>query len=331
MKKWRVEKMPSEKSEHPKEKSALHPRNRHRERYDFKILIDSYHALRPFVKLNDYGDESIDFFDPIAVQHLNKALLKHFYKIDYWDLPKNYLSPPIPGRADYIHYVADVLAVENNDTIPRGDLINCLDIGVGANCIYPVIGAIEYGWSFVGADTDPISIESATRIVEMNPALRRIALRLQTNPKMIFEGIIQPGEYFDLTICNPPFHASAAAAEAGTLRKLSNLKRKKMTKAVLNFGGKNNELWCEGGEETFVADMIRESKQFGNSCLWFTTLISKQSSLDTTLQLIKKAGAAGVKTIPMSQGNKSSRIAAWTFLGPEQRKNWVNARWKPVD
>lgn len=324
--------MPSEKKEHPKEKTALHPRNRHRERYDFKNLIGSYPELRPFVKLNDYGDESIDFFDPIAVKNLNRALLKHFYKIDFWDIPQNYLCPPIPGRADYIHYVADLLAIENKNVVPRGHQINCLDVGVGANCIYPIIGTKEYDWSFVGADIDPAAIASARNIVEMNPGLKgRIGLRLQPHPKQIFEGVIQEGEYFDLTVCNPPFHASAADAQSGTLRKLSNLKRKKITKPALNFGGRSNELWCVGGEERFVADMIRESKRFSASCLWFTTLISKQSNLKAALQALKNVHAAEVKVIPMSQGNKTSRIIAWTFLNPDQKKKLVDLRWKLPD
>jgi 23S rRNA (adenine1618-N6)-methyltransferase len=320
--------MPSKKKEHPKEKSELHPRNKHRERYDFKALVKSNPELKAFVKVNQYDDESIDFFDPVAVKNLNKALLKHFYNIDFWDIPKNYLCPPIPGRADYLHYVADLLALDNNHTIPRGPHVNCLDVGVGANCIYPIIGTREYGWSFVGADVDALSIASATKIVKENPVLNaQIELRSQPNPRRVFQGIIKEGEYFDVTICNPPFHASAAEAQAGTLRKLSNLKRKKITKPVLNFAGKSNELWCEGGEERFVTDMIRESKLFGNSCLWFTTLISKQYNLKSALDTINDVGAAEVKTIPMSQGNKSSRIVAWTFHAPEKRIEWVS-QWK---
>jgi 23S rRNA (adenine1618-N6)-methyltransferase len=324
--------MPSEKKEHPKEKVQLHPRNRHRERYDFKTLIHSYPELRAHVKINDYGDESIDFFDPIAVMHLNRALLKHFYRIDFWGIPKDYLCPPIPGRADYVHYVADVLGAENNNIIPRGLQIKCLDIGVGANSIYPIIGTTEYGWSFVGADIDSVAIASAKKIVEMNEALHeRMELRLQSNSKYIFQGIIKQHEYFDVTICNPPFHASAEEAKAGTLRKLSNLKGKKMVKPVLNFGGKSSELWCEGGEERFVADMIRESRIFGKSCLWFTTLISKQSNVNVALKAIKNIGATEMKTISMSQGNKSSRIIGWTFLNAKQRREWARSRWAPAD
>ena len=213
------------KKTHPKEKSKLHPRNKHRERYNFKQLIGSFPELAQFVSLNEYKDESIDFFNPEAVKALNTALLKHFYKIDFWDVPQDYLCPPIPGRADYIHHIADLLADSNNGIIPKGDKIKCLDIGVGASCIYPIIGNREYGWSFIGSDTDPIAIKSANTIINANPILKgKIELRLQDNNRDIFKGIIKEDERIDLSICNPPFHSSLKDAQAGTIRKLSNLK-----------------------------------------------------------------------------------------------------------
>ena len=296
-------------------KAKLHPRNKHRERYDFKQLIDSCPELAPFVKLNDYNDESIDFFNPTAVKMLNKALLKHFYKIDYWNIPENYLCPPIPGRADYIHHVADLLGSKNKGKTSTGNQIKCMDIGVGASCVYPIIGVKEYGWSFTGSEIDPVAIESANKIIELNSSLKgMIKIRLQPNPASIFQGIIQKGEHFNLSICNPPFHTSMEEAQSGTLRKLSNLKRKKITKPILNFGGQNNELWCEGGEKRFVQNMIRQSKQFAASCDWFSTLISKQANLKSIYQTLKKVEAVEVETIPMGQGNKISRIVAWTFF-----------------
>jgi len=315
------------KKEHPKEKTELHSRNRHRERYDFKQLIESCPELAPFVLLNSYNDESIDFFDPEAVKMLNKALLKHYYCISHWDIPKNYLCPPIPGRADYIHHIADVLGSSNKGKIPTGSQIRCLDIGVGANCIYPIIGNKEYGWSFIGSEIDTVAIESANRIIEGNPLLKgKIEIRLQRNPQDIFTGIIQKDELFDLTICNPPFHASLAEAQSGTLRKLTNLSHKKITKPILNFGGQNNELWCEGGEERFVKEMIFQSKQFSASCLWFSTLLSKTSSLKGVEEALKRTEAVEVKVIPMGQGNKKSRIVAWTFFAGEQQKKWIKIK-----
>jgi 23S rRNA (adenine1618-N6)-methyltransferase len=317
------------KKVHSKVKSKLHSRNRHRERYDFKQLIASCPELAQFVKLNIYKDESIDFFDPDAVKALNKALLKHYYAIDYWDIPGNYLCPPIPGRADYMHYIADVLCSNNFGKMPIGEKIKCLDIGVGANCVYPIIANKEYGWSFIGSDIDPIAIESAKKIVELNPFLKdKIEIRLQNNPKDIFYGIIQKDEHFDLSICNPPFHKSSAEASSETLRKLNNLSNERIAKPVLNFGGQNNELWCKGGEGKFVKNMIYQSKQFAASCFWFSTLIAKQSHLASVYEALKKVEAIEVRTIPMGQGNKSGRIVAWTFFTSEQKIKWVYARWK---
>ncbi len=321
--------MPENKREHPKEKTRLHPRNRHRERYDFKELIQSCPELESFVKLNIYNEDSIDFFNPEAVKMLNKALLKHYYDIDNWDIPQNYLCPPIPGRADYIHYIADLLCSKNFGKMPRGAKIKCLDIGVGANCVYPIIGNKEYGWSFIGTDIDTVSIENANKIIESNPVLRNVVeLRFQKQPTDIFFGIMRKDERVDVTVCNPPFHASFAEAQSGTIRKLSNLGQKKSTQPILNFGGQSNELWCKGGEEKFVRDMIRQSKLFADSCFWFSTSVSKQSHLKNIYELLKKTEALEVKTIAMGQGNKTSRIVAWTFLNPEQQRKWADERWK---
>ena len=303
-----------EKRNHPTIKAKIHPRNKHRERYDFPSLIKSLPELDSFVKTNKYGDESIDFFNPKAVLTLNKALLKHFYRIDFWEIPENYLVPPIPGRADYIHHIADLLASDNNEEIPKGNDVLCLDIGVGANCIYPIIGHQEYGWSFIASETDSIAFEAAENIIKQNKLEAAIELRLQKNPKYLFKGIIKKEERIDITICNPPFHASAKEAEQASIRKLSNLQKKAVEKAELNFGGKSNELWCPGGEVQFVCDMIYQSKKYADNCLWFTSLVSKESNLNAIYKALKNVNAAEVRTLAMGQGNKVSRIVAWTFF-----------------
>jgi len=320
--------MPDKKKEHPAEKTSLHPRNKHRERYDFKLLIGSCPELAKYVKLNAYNDESIDFANPKAVKWLNKALLKQYYGIEYWDIPTGYLCPPIPGRADYIHHIADLLGSSNNGKIPTGYKVKCMDIGVGASCVFPIIGNKEYGWSFIGSETDPVALESASKILRNNTFLQNdIELRIQENPKNIFHGIMERNEPIDVTICNPPFHSSQEEAQEGTLRKLSSLNHKKITTPTLNFGGQNTELWCEGGEERFVRDMIRQSKQFSSNCFWFTTLISKQSHLQSVYEALENVSATEVRTIPMSQGTKTSRIVAWTFLKPDQQSSWLNTKW----
>lgn len=288
-------------------KTELHPRNRHRAPYDFKQLIKSCPSLSKFVARNNYGNESIDFTDPIAVKTLNKAILKFFYKIT-WDIPEHFLCPPIPGRADYIHYIADLLADHNKGVIPEGKKISVIDIGVGANCIYPLIGHREYGWSFVGTDIDPSAISIAKGIVSQNNLAEVIEIRLQKSPINIFKGVLDDDGQYDVSMCNPPFHASRAEAQAGTQRKWKNLKVH--TKA-LNFGGQSNELWCPGGEVAFIKHMIEESTQV--NCKWFTTLVSKASSLTPIYRALEKTRPKEIRTVEMGQGQKKSRFVAWTF------------------
>jgi 23S rRNA (adenine1618-N6)-methyltransferase len=310
-------------------KQNLHPRSKHRGRYDFEALIYACPALAEFVKKNEYGDDSVDFANPSAVKMLNKALLKHFYHINYWDIPNNYLCPPIPGRADYIHYMADLLSDLNDGALPTGNKITCLDIGIGANCVYPLIGVQEYDWSFIGVDIDAVALSSVNKIIELNPALHgKVETRLQINKNNILSGIFKKDDRIDITICNPPFHASLAEAEAGTHRKITNLSGRKNNKTVLNFGGQYDELIYKGGEKNFAQLMIQESKLFANSCLYFSILISKQENLNSVYDELERLKAADVCTIQMSQGNKVSRFVAWTFLTPRQQEEWKNSRWK---
>ncbi|MFT5252440.1 MAG: 23S rRNA (adenine1618-N6)-methyltransferase [Flavobacteriales bacterium] len=305
------------------EKTNLHPRNQHRYRYDFEFLIKNLPALKPFVFINEHAIETIDFSDPNAVKAVNKSLLASYYNIVNWDIPEYYLCPPIPGRADYIHYLADLIATTNNGIIPKGDTINGLDVGVGANCIYPIIGNAVYGWNFVGTDIDEKAIENCTAIIEQNPQLvDAISLQQQTESRFIFKNIITPEDRFTFTICNPPFHKSLEEATKGTIRKISNLESTKTTKPILNFGGHNAELWCEGGELGFITQMIFESAKYPLQCLWFTTLVSKQSHLSSIYKTLNKVNAATIKTIDMAQGQKTSRIVAWTFLSEKQQKEW---------
>ncbi len=287
------------------EKSGLHPRNRHRSRYDFKSLISVTPKLGEYVRLNEYNDESIDFSNPDAVKALNQALLSFFYGVKFWDIPKNFLCPPIPGRADYIHNIADLFENSKN--------LKGLDIGVGANCVYPLIGKAEYDWEFVGADINPVSIESAQKIITENNLSSQITLRKQTSPSHIFKNIIRPDDKFDFTMCNPPFHSSAEDAVSGSKRKWKNLGKEKTQTVTLNFGGQGAELWCQGGELSFIKLMIEESVLFSKNCQWFTTLVSKKDNLENIYRAMTKVKAHDVRTIEMGQGQKKSRLVAWTF------------------
>ena len=321
---------PSSPAQPPERPSPLHPRNRHQGRYDFPALIRRHPALAAFVILNPYGKKSIDFANPDAVKTLNRALLAEHYGIRHWDIPPGYLCPPIPGRADYLHGLADLLAAEHDGVIPRGAALQVLDIGVGANCIYPLIGQREYGWRFLGADIDPTALASAETIVRANALEETIRLRRQADPAHIFQGLLQADERFELTLCNPPFHATAEDATRGSRRKWRNLGKldPKRKLPLLNFGGQGAELHCPGGEAAFVGRMIAESAQFAGQVYWFSSLISRASNLPAAQAALKRAGACEVRVVPMAQGQKQSRFIAWTFLDLDARRRWREARWK---
>ncbi len=322
-------------------KSGLHDRNAHRGRYDFKKLVTAEPQLQSFVIKNPKGEDSINFSDPKAVKMLNKALLAAHYDIEFWDIPDTYLCPPIPGRADYVHRVAELLDGEVKGKYAHNK-VRALDVGVGANCIYPIVGVTQYGWHYTGSDVDPKSIESAQAIVERNASLNgNIDLLQQTNESNIYRGIIQPNERYDVTTCNPPFHRSAEEAAMGSQRKLDNLKanqRKKGVKVhshqvkahqvkasqpVLNFGGQNTELWCEGGEAVFIRKMANESQAFSAQVLWFTTLISKKDNVRPMRKQLEKLGVKAIRVVEMSQGQKVSRFIAWSYMDKAQRKSWI--------
>ncbi|MCM2336646.1 MAG: RlmF-related methyltransferase, partial [Pseudomonas sp.] len=204
---------------------TLHPRNRHAGRYDFARLVAARPALARYVVDAPGGDATIDFADPAAVRALNQALLAADYGIAHWDLPPGYLCPPVPGRADYVHALADLLAGSNGGAVPRGAAVRALDVGVGANAIYPLVGHREYGWRFVGTDIDATALRAADAIVRANGLAAAIELRHQPRADAVFAGVVQPDERFDVSLCNPPFHASARAAAAGSERKWRNLGR----------------------------------------------------------------------------------------------------------
>lgn len=300
--------------------ATLHPRNQHINGYDFVRLVAESPDLAEFTVSNPVGRTTIDFQDVSSVRMLNRALLKTYYNIGFWNIPANYLCPPIPGRVDYIHYLADLLARDNTLEIPRGRRIKALDIGTGASLVYPLLGQSEYGWHFTGVDVDPDAVKSARKICEINKL--QINLRLQKVPKNIFRGVIEPDDAFHVTMCNPPFHASIAQAQKGTQRKWRNLGKGHSNK--LNFGGQNAELWCPGGEIKFIARMIEQSIEFADQCLWFTSLVSKKDNLESLIKILGKARVADFEIIEMAQGQKTSRFVAWTFVKKGQRSSYLN-------
>ena len=329
--------MSTQQSGQQKAPAKLHPRNIHQGRYKMAALVKTNPALKPFIINSPTGQKTIDFSKDQAVIALNKALLSHYYQVGSWSIPEGFLCPPIPGRADYIHYAADLLTTSNKNRLPKGKNVKVLDVGTGANIVYPIIGHVSYGWHFVASEINDQSFQAAKSNIQNNPCLDgQVKVVKQSNAQQIFKGIIKPSDRFSLTLCNPPFHASAKEAQAGTARKIENLAKHKSQSikkepwhpkknTASNFGGQHSELWCEGGEVAFIRRMIRESKEFKTNVCWFTCLVSKSEHLKAIKKSLKETDAIAVEVVKMAQGQKVSRFVAWSFLTNEQRVSWFDA------
>ena len=281
--------------------ASMHEKNPFLKDYDFFTLTQEYPSLMPFVFVNKYGNQTIRFADQKAVKALNTALLKSHYGIT-WDIPANNLCPPIPGRLDYLLHIADL--------IPKPNL-RLLDIGTGANLIYPILATCHFNWHCTASEVDKAALENAQSIINNNSSLKNIVLRPQKFKTHILEDIIQPDDVFDVVVCNPPFYKNRHEAAQKNKRKLKNLQLE--NEDPQNFGGLSNELWYKGGEVAFVRKMVAESSQFKKQVHWFTALVSQKENVKTIKRAINKTLPTEVKVVEMEQGNKISRFIAWTF------------------
>ncbi|CAE8609194.1 unnamed protein product, partial [Polarella glacialis] len=299
----------------------MHPRNRHKDYLDYKDLAHRQQGLSRFVFTNAWGGSSIDYSDQDALQELTRSLLAEFYNIVGWQIPSGYLCPPVPQRVDYIHVMADLLALPSNDTpgsprLPvRGPGVLGLDIGTGASCIYCLLGAREYGWSFIASDVDQSALANAAAILAQNGLETQVQLRLQRDPSRILRGVLGREETIAFCVCNPPFHESLQYARRSAGSKWRGLGKEDEQGVEKNYQGQATELCCEGGEVGFVTRMAEESSRprFRQACIWFSALLSRESSVEPVKQRLGELGARR-RVFELCQGRNVKWVIAWTFI-----------------
>jgi len=161
----------------------------------------------------------------------------------------------------------------------------------------------------VATDIDFKSLDTAQDIIHDNNLGSKIELRQQPDENNILKGILKHEDSFHAVMCNPPFFKSAEEAQGANKRKNKNLGNN----TVRNFSGNNNELWYVGGEKAFLHNYLYESSLFKEKSKWFTSLVSKKENIVSLQKSSAKLGVIEFKVIPMSQGNKVTRIACWRF------------------
>ena len=285
----------------------MHTKNIHKNGYDLEVLSINNPNLKPFVILKN-DKHTIDFSNPKAVRELNSALLKTYYNIAFWHFPEQNLTPAIPSRAEYIHLINDLI-----QTSKITEKVNVLDIGTGANCIYPLLGQAIYNWIFTATDVCNTSLKYAKSIIAKNKLNRQISILKQNNRSSIFKGILDADSKFTVAMCNPPFYKNETEANQATLQKQIGLKQP-ANSVSRNFAGQATELWYNGGEKAFLHNFLYESSLFKTQCSWYTILVSNKANLKSMYASLEKLEAKQIKTLPIQIGNKKSRVVAWTFL-----------------
>ncbi|KAJ3693961.1 hypothetical protein LUZ60_009441 [Juncus effusus] len=292
----------------------MHSRNRYKDSPpDFSLLASLYPSFLPYLIFPSGPDRpTIDFADFSATRELTRVLLLHDHGVNWW-IPDGQLCPTIPNRSNYIHWIEDLLASDLIPSINTDDsnkLVRGFDIGTGANCIYPLLGASLLGWSFVGSDITPVALEWAKKNVENNPhishliEIRAASKSEPSDDDSVLVGVVKEGERFDFCMCNPPFFESLA--DAGLNPKTA-------------CGGTREEMVCDGGEREFVGRIVEDSICLKDSFRWFTSMVGRKANLKFLISKIREKGATIVKTTEFVQGHTARWGLAWSFFSPKTK------------
>ncbi|KAI8970275.1 hypothetical protein BDF20DRAFT_916102 [Mycotypha africana] len=281
----------------------MHSRNIYIVEPDFKKLAEEFEAFKPFVKTTSQGRSFIDFKDPKAVKQLCVCLMRKDFNIDI-DFPLDTLCPAVPNRLNYILWLEDLL----NDTLTLGEKkneIRGIDIGVGASCIYPLLGCAQnQNWTFLGTEIDARSVEYALKNIKSNNLQDRISIKYNEDPNKIF--LIEDNQiHYAFSMCNPPFYSSQEEVDEG----LTN----KQSKPYAVCTGSENEMITQGGELSFIKTMIDESLHLKKRIRWYTSMIGLKSTIRPLIRYLTAKGISNHFVTSFTQGKTTRWGIAWSF------------------
>ncbi|GAV84273.1 Methyltransf_10 domain-containing protein [Cephalotus follicularis] len=334
-----------------RKRGTIHPKNKYSNNPpDFALLASLYPSFKPFVFYSRDGRPRIDWTDFNATRELTRILLLHDHGLRWW-IPDGQLCPTVPNRSNYIHWVEDLLSL---DIIPNtntnGDNVRGFDIGTGANCIYPLLGASLLGWRFVGSDVTDVALEWAERNVKSNPhvseliEIRKVQFIKDTNSieescsesemdlngNMAEEAELLPSSSFDLP-CGASTGYYGPPILVGVVRDGEKFDFcmcnppffESMEEAGLNpktsCGGTPEEMVCPGGEKEFITRIIDDSAILRQSFRWYTSMVGRKSNLKFLTSKLWEVGVTTVKTTEFVQGQTCRWGLAWSFVAPDRK------------
>lgn len=288
----------------------MHPRNIYKTPPDFKSLALEFPDFCKYLKQDITGKVTFNFKDVNALRTLSTILLKKDFGLDV-DIPTNKLIPTIPLRLNYLLWIEDLLSIINSKENIYG-----IDIGTGASCVYPLIGAKKFGWYMIGTDIDEDSIIDARSNVARNSLDNQIQL-LKVSGNTIFEeiNIDNSEKIYDFCMCNPPFFS--------TPQELNPFFKSRKTSRPIPknaFCASINEVVINGGEIEFISKIIEESVKFKNKIKIFTTMVGHKNSLPHLKSKLRNVDVTSFKQTEFCQGHTTRWGLAWTFFDTDLRK-----------
>ncbi|KAL7848844.1 hypothetical protein SRHO_G00204670 [Serrasalmus rhombeus] len=258
---------------------SMHPRNRYKDKPpDFAYLASKYPDFQKHVQINLLGRVMLNFKDPEAVRALTCTLLKEDFGLTI-EIPLERLIPTVPLRLNYIHWVEDL--TEGQGSSRRG-----IDIGTGASCIYPLLGASMNGWFFLATEVDDICYNYAKKNVEQNNMAGLIKVVKVPQKTLLMDALKEESIVYDFCMCNPPFFANQLEAKG-----VNSRNSRRPPPSSVNTGGVT-EIMAEGGELEFVKRIIHDSLQLKRRLRWYSCMLGKKCSLAPLKEELRKQGVS---------------------------------------
>uniref|UniRef100_G3U5Q4 U6 small nuclear RNA (adenine-(43)-N(6))-methyltransferase n=1 Tax=Loxodonta africana TaxID=9785 RepID=G3U5Q4_LOXAF len=309
---------------------SMHARNRYKDKPpDFAYLASKYPDFKQHVQINLNGRVSLNFKDPEAVRALTCTLLREDFGLSI-DIPLERLIPTVPLRLNYIHWVEDLIGHQDSD---RSTLRRGIDIGTGASCIYPLLGATLNGWYFLATEVDDICFNYAKKNVEQNNLSDLIKAQVVKVPQktLLMDALKEESEIiYDFCMCNPPFFANQLEAKG-----VNSRNPRRPPPSSVNTGG-ITEIMAEGGELEFVKRIIHDSLQLKKRLRWYSCMLGKKCSLAPLKEELRIQGVPKVTYTEFCQGRTMRWALAWSFYDdvtvpspPNKRRKLEKPR-KPI-
>lgn len=306
----------------------MHARNRYKDKPpDFAYLASKYPDFKQHVQINLNGRVSLNFKDPEAVRALTCTLLREDFGLSI-DIPVERLIPTVPLRLNYIHWVEDLIGHQDSDksTLRRG-----IDIGTGASCIYPLLGATLNGWYFLATEVDDMCFNYAKKNVEKNNLADLIKVVKVPQKTLLMDALKEESEIiYDFCMCNPPFFANQLEAKG-----VNSRNPRRPPPSSVNTGGVT-EIMAEGGELEFVKRIIHDSLQLKKRLRWYSCMLGKKCSLAPLKEELRIQGVPKVTYTEFCQGRTMRWALAWSFYDdvtvpspPSKRRKLEKPR-KPI-